>query len=354
MRTPRQVPVQAPPAAWRPTALGAFLVTQGVVLAAAPWWLAQPGAAALGVGLLAACGWSAVATRSSGAGIRAAWRLPSMVHVQRETDAAMVVIARPGSAPARLLHQDPGTGRWTTALRLAAGGGSVTVPVALRFPRRGPCVLPAIHLRSELPFGLVATHRAISDPAEILVLPALGKVPRHLDRALAMWAEDLGTRGMAGDDEIDRLRAWQPGDPPRQVHWPSTARAGKLLVVERRAVAGRRCSLVVDLEGAGESGQGRFERLLVAAATLCGHLARGEWQVDLRLASAVHGPPVIEPARQWEVLALAQPGSGDPLAVIPHGQPAIVISRRNPPVSSLRPAPLLIGAETIDQIGGRA
>ncbi|GDY12933.1 hypothetical protein LBMAG53_18110 [Planctomycetota bacterium] len=354
MRQARHVQVQAPPPAWRPTSLGAFLVTQGVVLAAAPWWLAQPGAAALGAGLLTACGWSALATRSAGSGIRAAWNVPTMVHVQRETDVAIAVTSKPGSAPGRLLYLDPGTGRWVTAVRLAAGGGGLTVPVALRFPRRGPVTLPAIRVRSELPFALVATHRAVSDPAEVLVLPALGKVPRHLDRALSMWAEDLGARGIAGDDEIDRLRAWQPGDPPRLVHWPSTARAGKLLVVERRAVVGRRCSLVVDLEGAGESGQGRFERLLVAAATLCSHLSRGEWQVDLRLASAANGGPVIEPARQWEVLALAQPGSGDPLSAIPNGQPAIVVSRRKPTGDGLRPAPLWIGPEIIDQIGARA
>ena len=111
---------------------------------------------------------------------------------------------------------------------------------------------------------------------------------------------------------------------------------------------------MVDLEGAGESGHGRFERLLVAAATLCSHLSRGEWRVDLRLASGAQGAPVIEPARQWEVLALAQPGPGDPLAAIPSGQPAIVISRRKPAMDGLRPAPLWVGPELIDQIGGRA
>jgi uncharacterized protein (DUF58 family) len=131
-----------------------------------------------------------------------------------------------------------------------------------------------------------------------------------------------------------------------------------LLVIERRTSAARRAAIVVDLGGAGEAGQNRFEKLMSAAATLIGHLHRGGWTLTLHLPAGPDGRPWTIAGghhRMLEALAMAHPSPADPLAAIPQDLPVILLSRRNPAVADLRPEPLVIGPNDLDRMaaGGR-
>ncbi len=110
-------------------------------------------------------------------------------------------------------------------------GRTASVPARWCFDRRGPAQLSVVEIRSTFPFGL-AEHRVdLPVPAQLLVYP----------RPLPASAVGRRRRG-AGEQPVDRaggtgdfhgLRAFRPGDSRRRVHWPTSARLGQIVVVER-------------------------------------------------------------------------------------------------------------------------
>jgi uncharacterized protein (DUF58 family) len=148
-------------------------------------------------------------------------------------------------APGSLLVRNPRRRLGATSLRVhdedttAAGtverlpcGQIVTVPVRWRFGDRGPVRLSSVTVRSSWPFGFAEHVVQVPLVAEVVVyprpLPAAGSA---LMGRTGMGAEEdvLGQ----GTGEFLGLRPYRPGDPPRTVHWPTTARVGTLQVVER-------------------------------------------------------------------------------------------------------------------------
>ena len=127
---------------------------------------------------------------------------------------------------------DDGTGAAGKVARVAPGSWA-TVPVRWRFGERGPARLSAVVLRSTFPFGFAEHRLRIRLAANVLVYP------RPLPSVAAPWqAHGTGTeddRQRGGADDFVEIRAYQPGDSLRRVHWPTTARLGQLLVVERAA-----------------------------------------------------------------------------------------------------------------------
>jgi uncharacterized protein (DUF58 family) len=183
--------------------------------------------------------------------------------------------------------------------------------VRYRFSQRGRVALSRVEVRSGWPFGLVehtATHEV---PAEVVVYP----------RPLPGIAEPRAHDGPGDDEEPTRrgggdflgLRPYRDGDPPRQIHWLSSARAGALLVVERGAEVGDRVRVVVP-----EAHGGAWEQELSRAAGEVGRaIARGH-AVSLVLPG---GPPELDgPARAGapgrrlllHALAVAPERGGEP------------------------------------------
>jgi len=108
---------------------------------------------------------------------------------------------------------------------------------------------------------------------------------------------------------IRNLREALPGDDPRDIHWPQTARQGSPIVRERDSEESR--SAVVLLEG---GGSGFEEAVSEAAGAVLQLLARGE-RVGL-VAGEVFVPPG-EGRRQrralLEALAVAAPDQAPPV-----------------------------------------
>ncbi|MGH9415685.1 MAG: DUF58 domain-containing protein [Terriglobales bacterium] len=104
----------------------------------------------------------------------------------------------------------------------------------IAFPCRGRYSSAAFVLSTRFPFGLVHKQRrfqASGHEPETLIYPRPLPVPVPAPRAPGeALSGALPASGAA--DELHRIRAHQPGDSARQVHWKASARSGVLQVRE--------------------------------------------------------------------------------------------------------------------------
>ncbi len=83
------------------------------------------------------------------------------------------------------------------------------------------------------------------------------------------------------------MREYVPGDDPRLIHWPTTARTGVLMVRENVEVRRPEFTVVVDTAdhvGAPDD----FEEMVDVAATLASHAVRSGLDVVVRTTSNIH------------------------------------------------------------------
>lgn len=180
------------------------------------------------------------------------------------------------SQPARGRFELKNPRRWLPALavqveeleggdakaRFAAvpAGGKAKAWAAWRFESRGMAPLGRVRLSSAFPFGLVVRWREVELPAEVPVYPRPSGGP---------WSTEPGGDGLLGGigphagqlGDFRGLRPYRAGDPVRTIHWPTSARMGEPMVVERTSEAAERViARVADLQGAA------WERELARAA----------------------------------------------------------------------------------------
>jgi uncharacterized protein (DUF58 family) len=281
--------------------------------------------------------------------VRASWVVMSPVHALSEATIGAALSAEGGAGPFTLEAWNPTTRRVDAVLRLKGlADTEIRSTWTARFPRRGLVRLPPLVARCDQPFGMLSAGRAISEDAEVLVLPALGSTKRGLHARLRSWLElHATTSADAGDDELAQLREYRPGDAPHSIHWRASARARELLVAERHALGCRRLALVVDCAAEGDGA--RFERLLSAAATLAHELSSQGWSLTLHGAFAptgVHG----DRDRLLEALALATPDPRPVGEFVQPGMPALVLCLGTPPRLEFEPRPLALPLAEIEQL----
>jgi uncharacterized protein (DUF58 family) len=101
-------------------------------------------------------------------------------------------------------------------------------------PERGLQKLRPLTVRTGFPFGLLETTVEARLDEPVLVLPRIGRIHRDVlwrhRGGEARWLLDLRRRDEQG--EFRSLREYQPGDNPRHIHWPTSARLRKLFVRE--------------------------------------------------------------------------------------------------------------------------
>lgn len=322
----------------RLTPLGWITSAEGVMLCLVPVWQSAPLAAAGGIAMLAAvAGARLLAPRSLGEA-DAQWVLPKAVHAGVETTLAARVACRHELPPLTLWAWDP-RARMARQVARLAGVGAAGAPArwTARFPSRGAITLPPLQLEAQQPFGLIACRRDAGQPAQLIVLPPLGRVRAGLRSRLAEWFAGVSVAHEPGNDELGRLRDWTPGDPRSRIHWRASARHRRLLVAERHAPAARRLAIVVDPAAPPLV----FERLVAAAATLVDDLARRGWELAVRHGQAEHGA-VGARDRLLESLALCKPG-GTPLAeLIPRGHPCLAFLGDDSRAPESQPPPLIV------------
>ena len=134
------------------------------------------------------------------------------------------------------------------------------------------------------PLGLARVEQQVDEPASVLIRP---RIPTLTSIFSAHGARDAGAarsrlRRPTGF-EIHAVRDYAPGEPLRAVHWPSTARRGRLMVKELDDAPRDDLAIVLDQDPDGVAGPaGQLE------------LRRGR----SRGGSARAGARALEPARR--------------------------------------------------------
>ena len=203
--------------------------------------------------------------------------------------------------------------------RLVAAGEAER-GVDLVFPRRGRQKVESILLFSGYPIGLFRKGRLHPVNEERIVFPRPGAAIFPPPEAREAVDDGINPRKRGRGAEILKLREAVPGDDPRDIHWPQTARQGRPIVKERASELGR--EIVVHLDTgrpatAGPDWDGAFEEAVREAAGLAlKFLSRGE-RVGL-LCGDLFLPPAMGPLHRTTILtalALAEAGAEGPLPV---------------------------------------
>ncbi|HIQ63898.1 MAG TPA: DUF58 domain-containing protein [Candidatus Avichristensenella intestinipullorum] len=143
--------------------------------------------------------------------------------------------------------------------------------------RRGRYEVGTVALTCGDLLGLAAQTCQLDTGAAISVYPRLLDASR-LDCPSSRWQGDLQVRRWIAPDPylVASIRAWQPGDARRDVHWPATARMGALQVKAHDCTANPRLLVLLNVqrdEGQWnhlmEYEQGWVEAGISLAATLC-------------------------------------------------------------------------------------
>ncbi|HWE57123.1 MAG TPA: DUF58 domain-containing protein [Acidimicrobiales bacterium] len=156
----------------------------------------------------------------------------------------------------------------------------------------GPVELP----RAD-PFGLCRTVQKMGEPQKIAVHPRLLRLqplPTGMSRNLEGPSSDSSPQGSV---TFHRLREYVVGDDLRTVHWPSTARAGQLVVRHNVDTAQPYTVVLFDLDPARYSPES-FEEAVDVAASTAVSMAAGKAPVQLRTTSGdrLGGPSYREPS----------------------------------------------------------
>jgi uncharacterized protein (DUF58 family) len=155
----------------------------------------------------------------------------------------------------------------------AAPHDATKIPYRVELLKRGAYKIEWMTVLSQDPLGIFAFARRIPVPSEILVYPVPQDIPDiSLSGAERFGYRDLpiaATRGSGVDP--DGVRDYVPGDPLRRMHWKSTARTGKLNVIEFEESRAINVVMVMDLQQGTNVGEGKettLEYLVRAAASI--------------------------------------------------------------------------------------
>lgn len=323
------------------TRLGWTVLALTAMLASTVLWHARPWGLVLAVAFLIALAWAWWSSRTVLRGLRAEWLPPEAPRAGEEIAMGARLSAGAGSPPFILLAWQPASRRTEPVVSLAGMGlRPVRHRWGARFPRRGLVTLPALEAEVAMPFGLVSARGPISLPATTIVLPATGIVRRELRDRLARWLDSRAMVESAGDEEFAHLRDYRPGDPPRRIHWPASARHHRLLVSERHEPTCRRLALVVDTAVPKEFA--RFEQLISIAATLVEHLLARGWTVGLHGSWLGVEGVAGDRQRLLTALALARIESRPVSECLPAGRTCVVLAVKPLDVTGLKPEPLVL------------
>ncbi len=333
------------------TWLGWFVLLEAGLLTATllmPTWQPKPLGIALAFGLIFALIVAIWKTPRSLNGVRGTWILPSSAHAGDEVTIGASLSAQHGSPPIALEAWQPLQRRFDIMARLTGLDQLPTRPSwVTRFPKRGLNRLPPLTVRTSQPFGLVTASLQIGDSAELIILPAIGRIRRELKTRINKWLEAQSLTPDPGDDELARLRDYRAGDPPHRIHWKASARHRSLLVTERHAAGCRRLALVIDTT-MGSDGR-KLERLISVGATLVDYFVNEGWAVSLYGHFAPRG---IEGSRLrlLETLALAGADNGSLHDVIPSNRAVIVLALSDFAANDYSPKPMVLTLDECDSL----
>jgi uncharacterized protein (DUF58 family) len=190
--------------------------------------------------------------------------------------------------------------------------------------KRGVYAVGPVSIVATDPLGLFRSRVELGAFEKILVYPMVVPIA-HIPKASGGTRYDAAARfaGLAGAGiEFLGAREYRPGDALRMIHWPSSARRGRLVVKELEETAAADVAIYLDLSRLAMRGLGRVSTVEYAiriASSIAAHVTRGPNRVRLygRGARSVDVPPGsgdTHLAAILETLALARADGTTPLA----------------------------------------
>ncbi len=188
--------------------------------------------------------------------------------------------------------------------------------------RRGVYPEAAPRVASAFPFGLSSASRPLAVAGPLVVWPRtfdVGPVPRASG---GRWKDGEAPRDRpGGSGDFLGVRPYRRGDSPRRVHWPQTARHGRMMVCELQSSAVPPVQVVLDVDPSMHRGEGpggsREWAIRIAASFVDAWIGAGA-EVELvvgGLAIRAGGGPVA--GRRAGLLdALARVGPGPSIGLV--------------------------------------
>ena len=181
--------------------------------------------------------------------------------------------------------------------------------------RRGTFAGGEMVLRTGAPFGFLRSEQRVEVGSTMTVVPRWVQLRSFPILEPSSFPSDVlheRARTGAGEEYIG-VREYRPGDPPRAVHWRSTARLGRLVVREFEEEVASRVTLVVAGADHGTPPDSSFEALVSATASIAVYALSTGHPVEL-VGAGHEGPErLVEPDRyaalDW--LARVQPNGAE-------------------------------------------
>lgn len=151
---------------------------------------------------------------------------------------------------------------------------------------RGVHSLGPVTMSGSDPAGLVTISRSFPASGKVVITPHIYPLETHDESLLGGGAtEQQSVTAWSIDAELAAtLRPYRSGDDLRAVHWPSTARAGELVVRGTETHRPRSALIVLDTRAHTHRGKGPNSSLewgVDAAASISHHLMTAGYQVQL-------------------------------------------------------------------------
>ncbi|MCM3885610.1 DUF58 domain-containing protein [Frankia sp. R82] len=192
--------------------------------------------------------------------------------------------AGPSSGDARPSRAAPPPELLLVPITRLAGAGTRTVDVALPTDERGVIAIGPVEITRSDPFGLLTRSQRLPATATLHVRPPV-RLLAPLASAPSREPDGQTGHGTAGGLEIHTLRPYAVGEDLRLVHWPSSARAGELMVRTHMDPTEPAATVVLDVRPdaypPGPAGRAAFESAVDVAAAAVMTCAREAFGVRL-------------------------------------------------------------------------
>jgi uncharacterized protein (DUF58 family) len=168
--------------------------------------------------------------------------------------------------------------RWRSRIRTGYGGDC--------FGKRGLYSIGPLTLELPDPLGLFRVKKAVDQYSSLLVYPCTFEIAQIPESGRGnRYNIGHSARPRAGNGlDFFGTREYRPGDSLRHIHWPSTARRGKLIIREFEETVASNVAIFLDLNRYSLKGLGRQSTLEYAvkiAASLASYYARSASQIQL-------------------------------------------------------------------------
>ncbi len=163
------------------------------------------------------------------------------------------------------------------------------------FAKRGNYTIGPARVRLSDPFGLFLHDATLDAPTPFVVYPRTTILPPLPPGGMGLPVASTALTRQAGQSaEAFTVREYRPGDPLRRIHWPTTARRGKLAVLELELEQARDVAVFIDLDRRTLRGLGRRSTLehsvRIAAALAATYTRNGD---RVRLVAQGKNPVLV-------------------------------------------------------------